>query len=766
MKTAYLILLFLVLGCVETQNCSEGQIRVEGECCADENQNAVCDDQEMERLVLVVNPAEPTCADGIMNQEEQGIDCGGPCAKCEIVTYTTTTMQLVEPTIRPTNTVPPRPPGQDIGYTPAWIDQGNGSQGANIPGSVDPGVYDPRGTSPIFREYSQGGIIDIDYINSSFCRDSSIRMTNTNQDGYVSDDSDIIDGLGDRVGLTAYNVVGDIDDRKKNTPDDRYRTILAFPITGLTDSFDDAKLNILPYLSQGTIADIKVEHVQCDGHISKDDYSSESQGYVGVIVKASDKNEMIYGLDITEFLLDDVKNGRAFSCYRLYWEDADLDRLDNSAFNRKLFYGYGSGFAPYITFIRRPCVRCEMNTDCGEKDYVRNYECNDNKIIRQYVHFRCADPATDTARCVVTQEAEQIDECNPGQRCTDGENTCYPEHCYDGENQSTEEGVDCGDSCRPCHCFNRRQDRMVGFGESEKGLDCGGECRPCVIDNRLPFVTIEKPNSRTTYTSSVIQVRYRTNKRDMQCFFNLEGGINSSIYRQRDVNFAEGKNILNIHCNDSFGKLAHSSMKVTVMPSQTMICPKDDVRTRYDLHFDDALFYVDDIPFVSSRHHCNMSDIEYALSANDSFEHTNVFDRFIANLSDGSMADYRGGGIQYSCKPRKYLTAGYANIILDSEQTGGRMVAYFKEIRKTGLDFARWRIYPSENASVFYEIPFSPRDSTCNTDLDIRYQELDLDEVARYRKNQTLPGMDFRLNLYSRTGDAAISLRELEAWIR
>lgn len=37
-------------------------------------------------LIYWVNRPVPTCFDGIQNQEEEGIDCGGPCQSCEIAT--------------------------------------------------------------------------------------------------------------------------------------------------------------------------------------------------------------------------------------------------------------------------------------------------------------------------------------------------------------------------------------------------------------------------------------------------------------------------------------------------------------------------------------------------------------------------------------------------------------------------------------------------------------------------------------------------------
>ncbi len=41
---------------------------------------------EVEDYTVVINPAAPTCSDGILNQGEEQVDCGGPCAACPLCT--------------------------------------------------------------------------------------------------------------------------------------------------------------------------------------------------------------------------------------------------------------------------------------------------------------------------------------------------------------------------------------------------------------------------------------------------------------------------------------------------------------------------------------------------------------------------------------------------------------------------------------------------------------------------------------------------------
>jgi len=54
-----------------------------------------------------ITPSAPTCLDGIQNQGEEGIDCGGPCPPCTPTTTTTTSEKTP-----PSRTIPEAPPGK------------------------------------------------------------------------------------------------------------------------------------------------------------------------------------------------------------------------------------------------------------------------------------------------------------------------------------------------------------------------------------------------------------------------------------------------------------------------------------------------------------------------------------------------------------------------------------------------------------------------------------------------------------------------------
>jgi len=88
MRSDYVMLIFLVCillsGCILIPNsCAPPYITTQdGTCCLDENGNKICDEEELGHLMLVVKEPEANCSDGIQNQGEEGIDCGGPCKPC------------------------------------------------------------------------------------------------------------------------------------------------------------------------------------------------------------------------------------------------------------------------------------------------------------------------------------------------------------------------------------------------------------------------------------------------------------------------------------------------------------------------------------------------------------------------------------------------------------------------------------------------------------------------------------------------------------
>lgn len=75
--------------------------------------------------------------------------------------------------------------------------------------------------------------------------------------------------------------------------------------------------------------------------------------------------------------------------------------------------------------------------------------------------------------------------------------TTLPNHCFNGVQDSFEDGVDCGGGCVECHCFNLVQDG------DETGRDCGGscldvcECDPTGLNSQCSFgwCCLEKPTT-------------------------------------------------------------------------------------------------------------------------------------------------------------------------------------------------------------------------------------------------------------------------------
>ncbi|MBN2250817.1 MAG: hypothetical protein JW724_01915 [Candidatus Altiarchaeota archaeon] len=99
---AAVIALLLLAGCAEEKKtelvpieketqCNKPYILHAGSCCLDLNANNVCDSLEATTTSTSTMPKNPetstttpeeTCSDGIMNNDEEGVDCGGPCRPC------------------------------------------------------------------------------------------------------------------------------------------------------------------------------------------------------------------------------------------------------------------------------------------------------------------------------------------------------------------------------------------------------------------------------------------------------------------------------------------------------------------------------------------------------------------------------------------------------------------------------------------------------------------------------------------------------------
>ncbi len=68
--------------CATDCNANIADIQPPGSACNDGNANTT-NDLYNSNCICLGDSGTPSCSDGIMNQGEEGIDCGGPCTACE-----------------------------------------------------------------------------------------------------------------------------------------------------------------------------------------------------------------------------------------------------------------------------------------------------------------------------------------------------------------------------------------------------------------------------------------------------------------------------------------------------------------------------------------------------------------------------------------------------------------------------------------------------------------------------------------------------------
>jgi hypothetical protein len=742
--------LVLVLGCINAKECRDPYILVGADCCLDENRNSICDDQEMQNLVLVVNAS--------------GLNESVKTPRHSTTTSTGTTLDYVKTTLsEPELAEPPK--------------QRNDS------------IQRPNPGAPVF------------------CTKSSILLSNTAEDAYVGDMDERLDGLGDGVWENGYDMVGDMPGRTNTSDDSRFKTVLAFPLAGMGGNISEASVYVTPYLTQGDASETYIEHVFCGGGVQLEDYSSASDGNASVIIKASDVDDVIYGADVTKYLQDDINKGREFSCYRLYWNVTSLDQRNNGEVDRRVLYGFDSEYAPYLSYIQLPCIRCRVNGDCDDENNVGGYKCIDNnrKIVKQTAHYRCESPSTEAAKCITSQDSVTVDGCKSGYMCVDSENQCFEEHCYGGVNETTQEdvvnGAVCGGPCRPCHCFDGYKD------ESEVEIDCGGDCRPCPPNERLPTVQIISPNDGATYGMENIYLRYLTKKYNVNCFFSLNGGRNSTLSGDRYIKPFQGINDLIVYCNDSYGVLGVDEVRFNIEAVDN-ICPSDGLHQSYPSTFDRVDFLMKQSTELGPTNSCDEANFRLITTGGDSSAlNLGPFDQTYA-MRDRLAGDYRHSMLSYICSGQD----GYELWMAHARKTmpGGNVTSlwasiYFVEVSSPtpneevlvnnwgagfnvtagvvynlstndlvvlgGQDYVMtkysyWRIYPYDgngdvvNGERYMDILYDPVNSTCGGDTELIYQELNLTGLIlgrEFAENETL---GLRFTLYSKDQRASLGLVE------
>ncbi len=142
------------------------------------------------------------------------------------------------------------------------------------------------------------------------------------------------------------------------------------------------------------------------------------------------------------------------------------------------------------------CYACEDGKQCSVNSDCASLFCKEN-VCRQA-------SCTDT---IINQDETDVDCGGPCQGCTAGKNCmvdsdciskycvagmCETASCTDGVLNGDEEGIDCGGSCPACASC----DDGIKNGD-EKGIDCGGSCPACFLEcsdgTQAGKCSVEKP---------------------------------------------------------------------------------------------------------------------------------------------------------------------------------------------------------------------------------------------------------------------------------
>ncbi|MFH1721941.1 MAG: hypothetical protein ABH950_04985 [Candidatus Altiarchaeota archaeon] len=804
-STICLVLLFSGLlffsGCLSENDCIPPYMQnSQGDCCLDEDSNGICDSEESKKIVVVLKeekncqdgirnfgevdidcggpcPACPGCNDGVINQEEEGVDCGGPCPACP--TCSDGILDQGEEEVDCGGPCKPCPSCTDgiINQGELGLDCGGPCAPCPASENCSDGVKNQNEIG-----VDCGGICPL-----CACKKETLVLTSTKQDGFIRDSDDPPDGFGDQVTTGTYLQVGDLAviRDKVALEDDRYVSVVSFPIKGIRGYMEDAVLELYMYASAGIPLAINVEHIVCGGEISGGDYSvlalNES---IGILVVENDSKRDYYNLDVTDQINFDLKEGRDYSCYRLKVSDELVEEINNSKSDRRVFYGFEGQYPPRLTYILHPCVACYTNRDCeisagGSAQYV----CKNKVVYKRFDAFSCVNPGKEESFCNRRQNLEVLDSCAKDESCRDGEDRCYPLNCFDGtrvQNESfdqsqkgnistrAEEGVDCGGFCRPCHCLNGIRD------ESEIDVDCGGLCPVCLSSGDEPILTLKAPRN-ITYNSRMVELDYSFNKKAEWCRYSLNEGGNNSVSGKTQLGVLPGTSNLKLVCMDVQGNLLEKEVSFTVMPLETRSCRYDKVSYPYLSAWNEIFYFMDDHAFLETRGVCNKSIFEFLVTRSDSARHSMGPIDVSAVLSDQDLSTGSLKRLNYECLSSGNLEASYLYLgagISPEKIKIFKTVFYFTKTRDLEFSNAFWRFYAYEvggngvNENIFIDVDYLPKASSCEIgDKPLFFQEIDLSPLLPELVESNMTSIELRASLYTNLIGAGIELVEAETYM-
>src|SRR3989338_4703204 len=121
-------------------------------------------------------------------------------------------------------------------------------------------------------------------------------------------------------------------------------------------------------------------------------------------------------------------------------------------------------------------IECYAKSDCGQTTSLNSFQCLNKFLIEDVINYYCINPGTVESYCVQEQSTKINTKCEFG--CEEG--SCNePLTCSDGIKNQEEEDIDCGgpncDACIHETCFDGIKN------QDEEKIDCGGVCGSCDI---------------------------------------------------------------------------------------------------------------------------------------------------------------------------------------------------------------------------------------------------------------------------------------------
>jgi hypothetical protein len=450
---------------------------------------------------------------------------------------------------------------------------------------------------------------------------------------------------------------------------------------------------------------------------------------------------------------------------------APLTKGKDASFGNTLIRFIGSAkqgaalYAQVYAWTIEGSITCSVNSDCGAEESLGAICLNGDRIVTQYLSYRCMNPGTILSRCQASQSSESVIVCSGNTGCINGDIICFPQTCMNGIYDDQEDGLDCGGDCRACHCFDKTMNR------GEEGIDCGGECKPCTQkqepETSAPVLSIKSPRN-VLYSTDRLDLEFTASKQ-VNCSYSLNGAGMTYIGARRNATIyaPSGQNIIRLYCTDSAGNNASAEQKFTVYIPRTKACAEDNVSAEYNAYFEEATFFGEDESILGSTQRCETDTFEYSLSyLNDSDQHAAVNNNTL-KLADGNLTSSGTSRIYYDCRDSGKLSISYVRLAspINPKTSKIKLALYFRETKPVSIIGSYWRIYAynagakSVDTENYLDIDYAPKDSECANNSAAKYQEIDLAPLTGGMDSDSLA---IRLGFYTNKINSELTLSEIE----